>query len=384
MLLNPDPIERPASGSRSRDPARARGFPWKPVAVTALVLAVLLASVFGWRAIRTAPASMPAMPPLPVSAVTLAPREVPAAIEAIGTLEAVRQLLVAPEVAGRVTAIRFEAGDKVAAGQTLVQLYDAPERADRAAAVADAALARAQFDRAAALAPKGAVSQAVLDERRAQRDRAEAAIQQLDARIAQKTVRAPFAGEIGLRRVNLGQYLSPGDAVATLTSLDELHVNFTVPQQDIGQLRQGAQVSVTADAWPDRTFQATVNAVEPRISDQTRNVTVQATLPNRDGALRPGMYVKVALALPPQSGALVVPATAIMTSAMGEAVVLVEDRDAKGVGTARVVAVTTGRRMGEEVVVASGVARGDVVVTRGQIRIQPGQRVRVAAAKAGE
>jgi multidrug efflux system membrane fusion protein len=374
MLLDPDPIQR---ASVVRD-APARRLPWKPLALTALVLVLLLAAIFGWRAIRTAPAAMPAPPPLPVAAVMVTPRAVPAYLEAVGTLEAVRQLLVAPEVAGRVTAIRFEAGDRVAAGQTLVQLYDAPEQADRAAAVADAALAASQFGRAEALAPTGAISKALLDQRRAERDRAEAAIRQLDARIAQKSVRAPFAGEIGLRRVNLGQYLSPGDAVATLTALDELHVNFTVPQQDVGLLGKGASVDLTADAWPDRRFGATVNAIEPLVSDDTRNVTVQATLANDDGALRPGMYVKVAVALPPEADRLVLPATAIMTSAMGEAVVVVTNVDARKVGTARMVAVTTGRRMGEQVVVTSGLSPGDVVVTRGQIRIQPGQPVRIA------
>lgn len=378
MLLNTDPIERPSAAQDSQLPA-SRPRAWKPLGITALILALLLAGIFGWRMIRTAPASMPAQPPLPVAAVQVAPRDVPATIEAIGTLEAVRQLLVSPEVAGRVTSIRFQAGDKVAAGQTLVQLYDAPEQADRAAAVADAALARSQFGRAEALAPRGTISKAMLDERRAERDRADAAIRQLDARISQKTIRAPFAGEIGLRRVNLGQYLSPGDTVATLTSLGELHVNFTVPQQDIALLRQGAQVEVTADAWPGRTFASTVNAIEPRISDDTRNVTVQASLPNADGALRPGMYVKVAVALPPERNLLVVPATAIMTSAMGDSVVVVKGLDGNGVGTAAMASVTAGRRIGENVVIASGVAPGDIVVTRGQIRIQPGQKVQVGA-----
>jgi multidrug efflux system membrane fusion protein len=352
----------------------------KPLVVTALVLAVVLGAIFGWRALRSAPAPMAAMPPLPVSAMRVVPQDVPAALEAIGTLEAVRELMLAPEVAGRVVAIQFNAGDRVKAGQTLVKLYDAPEQADRTAALADAALARTQFDRAEALAPKGAVSKAVLDQRRAERDRAEAAIGQLDARISQKSVRAPFSGEIGLRRIDLGQYLAPGEAIATLTSLDELHVNFTVPQQDLGLLRQGAQVAVTADAWPGRTFTARVQAIEPRISSDTRNVTVQAVLANDDEALKPGMYVKVALTLAPETARLVVPATAIMTSAMGDSVVVVRDLDSSGTGTAEIVEVSPGRRIGDRVVVASGLKPRDVVVTTGQIRIQPGQKVRVTAA----
>ncbi|MEN3950916.1 efflux RND transporter periplasmic adaptor subunit [Iodidimonas sp. SYSU 1G8] len=380
MLQTTDPDQ---SRSNARNPqASSTSGPraWKPVAVTAVVLVLLLAGIFGWRMIRTAPSAPPAAPPLPVSAMQVMPRAMPATLEAIGTLEAVRQLMVSPEVAGRVVAIHFEAGDTVRAGQPLIQLYDAPEQADRAAAQADAALARNQFSRAEALAPGGAVSKSLLDQRRAERDRAEAAIRQLDARIAQKTIRAPFAGEIGLRRVNLGQYLSPGETVVTLTSLGELHANFTVPQQSLGLLRPGADVTVLSDAWPGRSFTAKVSAVEPRISDNTRNVTVQAVLPNADGALRPGMYVKVAVALPPEPDRLVVPATAIMTSAMGDSVVVVRDIDARKVGTATVASVTAGRRVGDDVVIDAGLQPGDTVVTTGQIRIMPGQKVRLSGA----
>ncbi len=378
QTTDPDPSR---SDARTPQSSMGRGpHAWKPVAITGLVLVLLLAGIFGWRMIRTAPSAPPAAPPLPVAAMQVTPRAMPATIEAIGTLEAVRQLMVAPEVAGRVVAIHFESGDTVRAGQALIQLYDAPEQADRAAAQADAALARNQYARAEALAPGGAVSKALLDQRRAERDRAEAAIRQLDARIAQKTIRAPFAGEIGLRRVNLGQYLSPGETVVTLTSLGELHANFTVPQQSLGLLRPGAEVSVLSDAWPERRFAATVSAVEPRISDSTRNVTVQAVLPNADGALRPGMDVKVAVALPPEPDRLVVPATAIMTSAMGDSVVVVRDIDAQQVGTATVATVTAGRRVGDDVIIDAGLQPGDTVVTTGQIRIMPGQKVRLSGA----
>lgn len=380
MLQTTDP-DHSLSGVRNPRVSDARKpRAWKPVAITALVLVLLLAGIFGWRMIRSAPSAPPAAPPLPVAAMQVTPRAMPATIEAIGTLEAVRQLMVAPEVAGRVVAIHFESGDTVRAGQALIQLYDAPEQADRAAAQADAALARNQYARAEALAPGGAVSKALLDQRRAERDRAEAAIRQLDARIAQKTIRAPFAGEIGLRRVNLGQYLSPGETVVTLTSLGELHANFTVPQQSLGLLRPGADVTVLSDAWPGRSFTARVSAVEPRISDTTRNVTVQAVLPNADGALRPGMYVKVAVALPPEPDRLVVPATAIMTSAMGDSVVVVRDIDAQKVGTATVATVTAGRRVGDDVIIDAGLRAGDTVVTTGQIRIMPGQKVRLSGA----
>lgn len=205
-----------------------------------------------------------------------------------------------------------------------------------------------------------------------------AAVRQIDARLVQKQVRAPFAGVIGIRRVNLGQYLNAGDAIATLTDLSTLYVEFAVPQQNLSLLRPGAAVDVTSDAWPGRIFRARVNAVEPRISEDTRNITVQAIVANPDQALRPGMYITASLALPPQQGALVVPATAIQTSANGESVIVVRGPDPRKGGKARIVPVQTGRRVGETVVVTSGLRAGDVVVSEGQLRVRPDAEVVVA------
>src|SRR3546814_147804 len=204
-----------------------------------------------------------------------------------------------------------------------------------------------------------------------------AEVQQFDARISQKQIRAPFAGELGIRRVNLGQYLNPGDPVATLTALDRLFVDFTLPQQDLAKLHVGAPVTIKADAWPERSFTGHVNAIEPRIGEDTRNVTVQAVVANPDHALRPGVYVATALNLPPQHGALVVPATAIQTSASGDSVTVVRGRNGRSGGKAETIAVTTGRRVGDSVIVTRGLKAGDVVVTEGQLRIKPGAEVKV-------
>ena len=171
------------------------------------------------------------------------------------------------------------------------RLYDAPERADRAAAAARANFARIQLARSSELAPTGAEPREILEQRRAELAQAGAAVSQLDARIAQKRIRAPFAGSIGIRRVNLGQYLNPGDTVATLTDLDQLYVDFNLPQQELGRLSVGQTVRVTSDSWPGRSFTARVNAIEPRIGEDTRNVVVQAVLANPGHVLRPGMYV---------------------------------------------------------------------------------------------
>jgi multidrug efflux system membrane fusion protein len=235
------------------------------------------------------------------------------------------------------------------------------------------------YERSVKLRDTGYDPKMLLDQRKSDFDQATAAVRQLDARIAQKQVRAPFAGELGLRRINPGQYLNPGDAVATLTALDTLFANFTVPQQELGKVRVGGPVEVIADAFPGRVFTAKVNAIEPVVGSDTRNVSVQALMPNPGGALRPGMYVTARLVLPPQPDALVAPATAIQTSAQGDSVVVIRGPHAARGGAAQPVPVQVGRRVGDKVVIASGLKAGDVVITSGQLRVQPGAQVTVTA-----
>lgn len=345
------------------------------VVVTVIAIFVLL---FAWRAWRNSAPPPPAPPPTSVVAAVAALTTVPAALEAVGSLRAVREVILAPEVAGRVAAIRFTGGQYIGAGATIVQLYDGPERADRAAALAKAAFARVQVARARQLVPTGAESREVLQQRQAEYDQAVAAVRQLDARLVQKRIAAPFSGQLGVRQVNLGQYLNPGDKVASLTALDQLFVDFTVPQQELAKLQPGREVQVTSDAWPGRTFSARVTTVEPRVDEQSRNIWVQATLANPDRALRPGMYVTAALALDPTANALVVPLTAIMTSAQGNSVMAIRGANARREGKAEPVTVTVGRRFGNSAIVTSGLKPGDVVVTEGQLRVQPGAPLRVS------
>lgn len=366
------PIEDASSTARWPE----RGL--RPFLVTLAVLIVLFGSLLAWRAVRTGAPVRGSAPAVAVAAVVVEPMEVPVSLEAVGTLRAVREVVLTPEVAGSVVDILFTAGATVRAGTLLLRLNDATEQADRRAAQARTAFADLQLQRSEGLAATGAQPRALLDQRRAERDQALAEVSQLDARLAQKQIRAPFAGQLGLRRVNLGQHLNPGDPVATLTALDSLYVEFGVPQQQLGRLVPGTAVTVAADAWPTRTFAGRVNAIETKIGAETRNVTVQAVIANADGALRPGMYVNVSLNLPPQSDALVVPATAIQTSAAGDTVVVVRGETPRNGGQAQIVPVTTGRRVGDTVVVTTGLQPGDVVVTEGQLRIQPGTKVTIA------
>lgn len=352
---------------------RTGGFSVRGLAIVLLVVAVLFAGLFGWRKARTAAPAQGAPPPTVVATFVVQPQSVPVSLESVGALQAVRQVTLAPETVGRIVAIRFEGGAHVAAGAVVIQLDDAPERADRAAAQAKADFARVQLQRSQHLAPTGFEPRQTTDQRRSEYDAAVAAVRQLDARIAQKRIRAPFAGELGLRRVNPGQYVNPGDPIATLTALDRLFVNFTVPQQELAKLRVGGPVEVSADAFPGKVFTAVVNAIEPLVGADTRNVSVQAVLPNPGGTLKPGMYVTARLMLPPQPDALLAPTTAIQTSASGDSVLVVRG------GKAQLVPVQAGRRVGDKVVVTTGLRPGDVVIADGQLRVQPGSPVKIAA-----
>jgi multidrug efflux system membrane fusion protein len=304
--------------------------------------------------------------------------DAPVSLDAIGSLRAVQEVVLAPEVAGRVVDIRFVAGTTVRAGELLVTLNDGPERADRSAAQARAAFAEAQMKRSEELSSSGAEPRELLEQRHAERDQAIAAVRQIDARVLQKQVRAPFAGEIGIRRINLGQYVNAGDTIATLTALDPLYIEFALPQQELSRLKPESTVTLTSDAFPGRTFTAHVNAIEPKVGENTRNIVVQALLPNTDRALRPGMYVYASLVLAPEPAALLVPATAVQTSTSGDVVTVVRGSNPRDGGNAEIVPVQTGRRIGNNVVVTSGIKSGDVVVTEGQLRVHPGAAVRVA------
>lgn len=340
--------------------------------------------LLGWKQWRQGGAAALPYPPTAVAAMRVTPTDIPNSLHAVGSLRAVREVVLAPEVAGRVVSIGFDAGETVAAEQQLLQLYDAPEQADRAAALARVKLADAQLKRAARLVDSGAESREILDQRTAERDQALAAVKQLDARIAQKQIRAPFAGQLGIRQVDLGQYLNPGETIATLTDTSQLYVDFTVPQQELRWVQQGGKVQVVSDAWPDNSYTAMVTTVEPRISADTRNIQIRAQLDNPGEHLRPGMFVNASLSLPEQKEQLVVPSTAIQTTAFGSNVLLVRGAEPEKAGQAEYVQVQISRRLKDQVVISSGLKAGDIVVTEGQLKVPPGAPVTVTKLRAAE
>lgn len=345
-----------------------------------LIVALLLAAVFGGiYYVKHAQPQAPAWQPHPVSvtAMQLHAKPLPMTLESIGSLTAVQQVQLASETSGRVSNIAFESGDYVEKGALLLQLNSAPEQAALEAAKANVRFAQSQLKRSEKLNKTGVEPLDVLQMRRSTYDQAAAEVSRLEAQLRQKQILAPFSGKLGIRQANLGQYLNSGQTVVTLTALDTLYAEFSVPQQNLSSIHQGADVALKVDAFPDQTFMAKVNAVEPQVNANTRNIMVQATLENHDETLRPGMYVTASLSLNTRKDALVVPNTAIQTSAQGYSAVVVRGEQAQQSGTAEIVPVQVGERIGNNIVVTSGLRSGDVIVTVGQNRIQPGAQVTV-------
>jgi multidrug efflux system membrane fusion protein len=350
---------------------------WKALAVAIALIATVVVLLGFWRASRSGGPGWRPPEAIDVVAMRMSAEPAPARLEALGEVRAVRQVMLSSEVSGRVAMIGFEPGQRVKAGAVLLRLDDAVEQADLAAAHAGAVFARQRLERASELAASGAVSRETLQQRQAERDQSVAQVRQLEARIRQKHLRVPFDGELGLRWVDPGQYVNAGERVVSLTDLETLYINFDVPQQQLARLEVGQAVEVRSDAPDAATLQAHISAVEPQVGRDTRNVTVQATLKNEGRALWPGMYVTAAVVLPSEPDALLLSASALMTSASGDAVAVVRELSADKLGKAEIVPVTAGRRLGDRVLVTRGLQAGDVVVTEGQVRLRPGAAVRV-------
>lgn len=351
----------------------------KPLALTIAAIVVIASASWGWKASRVNNAQWTGGAPVDVVASKVNQQTTAQKLTALGELRAVRQVSMSTEVSGQIREITFEAGQVIKAGEVLVQLDDSTEQADLVAAKAAASFAKQQLTRAKNLANTGATSKETLQQRQAENDQAEAKIQQLVARINKKRIVAPFDGVIGLRRVDLGQYLNAGDEVATLTDIDNLFVNFDIPQHNLSQVSIGQTIDVAIDVAKSPLQTATVSAMETQVNTSTRNVTIQAKMQNNQGLLKPGMYASVSIDLDPTPNSIVIPSTAVMTSPSGDTAVVVKDLSADNIGKAEVVPVVVARRNGDTSVIKSGLKEGDVVVTMGQLRIRPGGDVHVVS-----
>ena len=320
-------------------------------------------------------------PPTPVTVADAKSEVIPNLLTAVGDLAAVHQVNVTPDVSGRITDIMFTAGATVKAGSPLVQLFDAPDQGDLASFKAQAIGAQLALDRAKQLAARQFGPQSTVDAAQATYDQASAGIAKTEAIISQKLVRAPFDGELGVRHVEVGQYLTAGTQIVSLTDLSTLYANFTVTEKDSAALKVGQTVRIVVDAYRDRNFEGKITAIEPQIATDTRNIRVQATIENPDHILKPGMFTTTTVVLPDKPPVVTVPETAVDYTLYGDAVFLVTEKKSDDGKTGLVVVrtfVVTGNRVGGRVEILSGVKPGDRVVAVGQIKLQSGAAVAIS------
>jgi len=329
-------------------------------------------------------------------------------VRAIGTLVAIEGVDIAPQVGGIVTDYFFDSGHDVAKGEKLVKLDTSVEEADLADNKATLQQANLDFERHAKLVKTSAVSQAVLDATIAKRDSAAAAVQKVEAIIAQKTITAPFAGRLGLRRMEKGQYMSPGQAMVWLQALDPIWVDFPVPEANIGKFTIGSAIELTAEAYPGQLFKGEVEAFDAKLGQDTRTLMVRARVPNPDRKLLPGMFANVAVLAGSAKEFVTLPRTAVTYGLYGDSVWVVKEgasepaatpaptasaepvasaiaADATPTGsvpaepklTAERRFVRVGPTEGDRVAILEGVKDGEQVVTSGQLKLQPGATIKV-------
>jgi multidrug efflux system membrane fusion protein len=354
--------------------------------IVGLVLALLVGALVGFNAFRS---KMIAQffannkpPPASVSVANAKAEVIPNLLTAVGDLAAVHQVNVTSDVNGRITEILFEAGSSVKAGAPLVQLFDAPDKGDLASFKAQATGAQMALDRAKQLAARQFGPQSTVDAAQATFDQAEAGIAKTQAIISQKLVRAPFDGELGVRHVEVGQYLTAGTQIVSLTDLSVLYANFTVTEKDSAQLKVGQTVRLVVDAYPGRSFEGKITTIEPQVSTDTRNIHVQATIENPDHILKPGMFTTTTVVLPDKPPVVTVPETAVDYTLYGDSVFLVTEKkedDGKSSLTVVRTFVQAGNRINGRAEILKGLKADDRVVAVGQLKLQSGAAVTISA-----
>lgn len=319
-------------------------------------------------------------PPEAVTSVVVQREQWPSTTGVIGTAEAVRGVMVSADLPGSVARINFDSGKSVRAGDVLVELDTRQERAQLASLEAQRDLAKVNFARMEQLVKQGVISRMEYDQATAQQRQTEANVGEIRATIERKTIRAPFSGTLGIRKVNLGQYLSAGSPVVQLQDLNPIYVNFGLPQQALGQVRVGRSLRVTSDDLAGKSFSGRVTALDSVVDQSTRNVQVQATLANPERRLQPGMFVQVEVSLGASRAVITLPASAISYAPYGDSVyVITELKDPKGQiyrGVRQQFVKVEGSR-GDQVGIVSGLNPGDEVVSSGVFKLRNGAAVQV-------
>ena len=353
--------------------------------VVMLVLTVVVLGALGFvkfKQVQTAvqAAASFAPPPEAVTSVVAKQEVWPASLSVIGSMEAVHGVVVSADLPGTVSKINFQSGQAVKEGDVIVELDTRQERAQLAALEAQRDLAKVNFGRTQKLVDEGVLSRQEYDNAIASQKQTEANVGEIRATIERKTIRAPFSGILGIRKVNLGQYLAAGNPIVQLQQLNPIYVDFGVPQQSGTQVKVGGNVTVTAQDLGGKEFNGHVTALDSVIDEATRNYQVQATLPNPQGKLKPGMFVQVAMHYGTPRNAVTLPASAISYAPYGNSVFIITDlKDPKGNsyrGVRQQFVKIDGSR-GDQVAVVSGVKPGDEVVSSGVFKLRNGAAVTV-------
>lgn len=354
----------------------------KRVLLTTLVALAILGAIFGSKflSMRKAAAAMAGMkpPPATVATAVATAQTWRNTLSAVGTVESFQGVTLRSEIEGRILRIAFQSGAAVKAGELLVELESSEEQAQLKSLEATTRLATATLQRAKDLRANNTNTEVELETAEATHAQALAAVERLRSTLAKKQIVAPFTGRLGIRHVNIGQFLNKGDTIVTLEAINPAYVDFALPQQDLPHLKAGLPVRVRVDAFPEKNFEGRIEAIDPRVSSETRNVRVRAVVPNPDEVLRPGFFAQVSVELPDETNVLELPATAVVYSPYGNSVYVVVEKSGAD-GAKQLVAeqrfVTTGAKRGDLVSILKGIAAGDNVVTAGQMKLRNGAPV---------
>ncbi len=357
----------------------------KRMLITLIAVAVFVAALgfVKYNQIQTAIAEGASFTPPPeaVTTIVAAQDQWQVTLGAIGTVTAAQGVVVSADLPGLVAAIEFDSGKRVRAGDVLVRLDTKQEKAQLAAAEAQQRLAHLNFERMKVLQAEKVAAQADFDRVEAEAMQAEARVNEIRATIERKTIRAPFSGILGIRQVNLGQYVNPGQAIVPLQALDPVYVDFAVPQQEMRDVRVGAELNITVEGVSGVAAKGRITAINSVVDQSTRNINVQATFPNRDEKLRPGMFVQARVIVGESRPVIALPASAISYTPYGDFVFIVEDMKDPSGKTYRGVRqqfVKLGSARGDQVAVVDGVKIGEEVVTSGVFKLRSGAAVLVS------
>lgn len=347
--------------------------------IALIFLGVVLGGIFGYKFyqfdLRQEQMSQP-QPPAKISAIEASTENWTPAFKAVGGIEAVNGIEVANEVPGIIEEINFDSGDTVQPGDVLVRLNADIDEAALSTRRAEARLSEQEFRRISDLLPKRAVSQSQYDEAKANLDAARARVNEAEAQLSKKIIRAPFAGTLGIRMVDQGEYIATGTPIVEINMLDPIYVDYTVSEKDLPKVATGYSVAVTVAAIPEQTFEGNVSAINTSINPETRTVRIRATLDNPEKRLRPGMFATIQTRQPKDNEVVTVPRTAISYNTYGDYVFVVEEND-NGALVVNRRSITTGETRDTKAAVLSGLKAGETVVAKGLLRLRAGQQVEI-------